>query len=275
MSKVQVSDTSHLESKMDIADYMAAKYEEHEEEAWISPLGIVSSLNFLTDLVGKHRPCSEDYRIADIGCGTGNLTEALASTYSDASIVGMDLSFVAASFAKKKVLGKENTLVLGGDAIRLLPKLDDFDFIYAVNMVQDTPHPLHTLETLAANLNSGGYLALTVPGEEALEVFPDHADHDDELGLPFMEIEGINMEGKHVDWKQYVLPQERVREIASNLELDVIEEGEITADASGMPHIMELINNEEKKQMAKKVVEKQQANPENGPTVDFYLLQKR
>lgn len=275
-----------IESRINVLDLVNSKSYDEEDLSWISPANMEHSLKFLANLPDKYSEIWPDkkqafenisgrkYRIADIGCGRGKFAELLASEYSSADIFGIDLSAEAIKSTILKLDDYENGFAVGGDVTELLSELGEFDFIYAVNMIQDTSNPVQTIEHIENNLRSGGYLAVTVPGEEALETFPEHREHDEDMDLPYMIMEDIEAGEENIVWKQYAFPEEKFRGIIKDTKLEIKDKRELTADAGGMPHLMKMLGKEEKVEEAKKIAKTQKENPEKGPKVEFYLLEK-
>lgn len=265
----------HLQATKEVADLMAEDRERLKRLSWMTPTTIEKSRRRLVELA--HEFCSShipDCRILDTGCGTGELAVELAETYSAADVVGIDLSFVAAEQARQKVHQHENALLLGGDALRVVPEMDDFDIIYAVNMVQDTAHPIHTLSTFFDSLTHDGNLILSVPGESAMEVFPHHTEYDEEIALPYMEMQGVDIYGHDVDWKQYVFPEERLQEIVEDVGFDMVHSEKLSTDLSSLPHLLELIEPEKRPEISDETIEELTHNPSDGPGVDTYVLRR-
>lgn len=278
-------DADHITSRMKILDFMNSKAEE-DNLSWISPVNIKHSRQILVELpqenIGFWSQNKKEFenisgrrlRIADIGCGRGHLTKELAEKYKEADVFGIDISAEAVKSAIIKLDSYSNGFAIGGDANKVLPELEEFDFIYAVNVIQDSKNPIQLLNKLEKNVRNGGYIAITVPGRAALEMFPNHRDFDDEKNLPFMIMEDINAEGEEVIWKQYAIPEEKIKQKIRNTNLEIVNEEMLPADASGLPKLMSLLEKEERIDQAKKIADKQSENPKKGPKVNFYLLKK-
>jgi len=214
-------------------------------------------------------------RIADIGCGSGVLTVEIAETYPKASVIGIDYAPDAFRVARQRLAPYENTTIIGGDARNILDEVRPFAFIFAINMVQDTSEPVRTINALANNLTDDGTLAMTVPNKQAIEIFSEFSHYDEELDLPYMKMDDIRVGGEGATWKQYVFPEERVQEIVDQCGLELVETGELAADATGLLYPMKLLNDDERLAWAESLVKQQEEDPKAGPTVPLYILSRR
>lgn len=103
-------------------------------------------------------PVSKPLRILDIGCGTGVVTELLASTYPDAEVIGVDIAPVPPSQHAKPT----NVKYVQGDVRSLIGtpgfELGTFDYIYQRLLVMGmTDWPGH-IEKISGLLVPGGWL---------------------------------------------------------------------------------------------------------------------
>ncbi len=280
------ADPDHIVSRMELLDFMNGRTEE-EDLSWISPVGHDTSKEMLISLPKdnleywyQNRSEFENIagrrlRIADIGCGEGDLTKSLANEYSKADVFGIDISAEAIKSSIISLDDLDNGFAIGGDANQILPELRDFDFIYAINVVQDSKNPIKFLHNLGNSLRDGGYIVITVPGEEALKMFPEHRKFDDEKGLPYMIMENIDTEDGKIHWKQYAMPEEDMDKLVAETDLKIVESGDLRADATGLSDLMELLEKEERKEEARKIERLQQKNPKSGPSVNYYLMRKK
>jgi SAM-dependent methyltransferase len=258
----------------DVADFIAKNRLHEDDISWVSPTGIAASANVLTSLPQEHLDIgdSSSGRIADVGCGAGLLTNALTDSYPESTIIGIEYAPSAYRIAQRRFGSRDHTTVIGGDATEVLPEINSFDFVYAINMLQDTKDPVRMLRSLSGSLHTDGVLAVTIPNEEATDIFPEFTHHDDALQLPYMEMEDINIEGKTTTWKQYAFPDERFREIAQDCGLQIVNHEELPADATGLLYPMDVIDDEERKLWADSLVQKQKEDPQKGPSVQLYLM---
>ena len=270
-------DPDHITARMEILDFVNSKTEE-EDLSWISPVNVEHARKFLVELpeeVADIGDAEGTFRIADIGCGRGELTKEIAEKYKEVDAFGIDISAEAVKSAIIKLDDHNNGFAIGGNANKLLSELEDFNFIYAINVVQDSTKPIKLMQKMAENLEHGGHIAMTIPGENALEMFPEHRDFDDKKSLPFMIMEDINAEGEEIIWKQYAIPREKLKENLEKMNLKIDAERKLPADASGLPKLMKLLEKDERVNEAEKIASSQDENPEKGPKVNFYLLKKR
>jgi uncharacterized protein YbaR (Trm112 family)/trans-aconitate methyltransferase len=95
--------------------------------------------------------------VLDVGCGAGRFTEvALAA---GARVVAIDYSSAVDACAAN--LGSSSRLTVAqGDIYHLPVKLDSFDYVYCLGVLQHTPDPRAALLALIPPLKRGGRLAV-------------------------------------------------------------------------------------------------------------------
>ena len=97
--------------------------------------------------------------IADIGCGSGEITARLAMRYPRAQIVGVDILEGSIVYARER----HATLVPRvqfeqGDAFELRLATDGYDLVTCRHMTQSIPEPERALKELARICKPGGWL---------------------------------------------------------------------------------------------------------------------
>jgi SAM-dependent methyltransferase len=123
-------------------------------------------------LIERFVPHASPLAILDVGCGTGGMMPHLERF---GTVVGVDLSDRALSFAKRREQGK---LVQAGlpslpFASESFDLLTSFDVIYHRSVVDD----VEALSEMARLLRPGGKLLLRVPAYDWLRGRHDHAVH--------------------------------------------------------------------------------------------------
>jgi SAM-dependent methyltransferase len=114
----------------------------------------------------------EGFRVLEVGCGTGNVLQALEKACPNGIVVGMDLFAEGLVFARKRT----SCSLVQGDVERPgfgLP----FDVVGAFDVIEHLPDDLRILRSLRAMLRPGGVLLLTVPAYPALWSYFDEASH--------------------------------------------------------------------------------------------------
>lgn len=258
-----------------VADFIASQRITTDSVSWITPTGVSVSRQELLGIPAEMGMSVDESscRIADIGCGAGVFTAALADRYQSATVLAVELAAGAYEVARSRFVDSETVVVVGGDATRVLPELRQLDVIYAINTVQDTANPRRTIGALSNALSDDGILILTAPDETATELFPEFAGWDDELELPYMEMTDITVDGEQTRWHQYAFPADRLKTMFEECGLSVVRQDRLPADATGLLYPMELLGDDERRAWAQSVVEKQQTNPEAGPDVPLYVLE--
>lgn len=125
----------------------------------------------IPQLPSRNRPP----RIADIGCGPGNVTVLLADRWPDARITGFDLSPEMLAQAEKEYAGTTDG---GGrldfrpaDAGHWIPD-DEYDLIVSNAALQWVPNHPESFKVWIDGLTPGGTFAFQVPGNFTA---PSHA----------------------------------------------------------------------------------------------------
>lgn len=102
-------------------------------------------------------------RVLEVGCGTGNLLEHLAS--SDRSVVGLDISKGMLKQAAKRLAGKGKRIsLIQGDYYRLPFPSNSFDCVVATFTLTHAPDLKPVLEEIAKVLIPGGRLVVVDVG---------------------------------------------------------------------------------------------------------------
>lgn len=99
-------------------------------------------------------------RVADLGCGPGNLTALLAARWPAAAVEGLDSSPEMIERARAEAPGVRFTV---GD-LRSWTVPSDCDVLISNATLQWVPGHLELLRAWAAALPAGGWLAVQVPG---------------------------------------------------------------------------------------------------------------
>jgi SAM-dependent methyltransferase len=111
--------------------------------------GVESELKDLLQTISK------DALIADVGCGTGRISNYL-SYVKFKNVASIDLSPVSLSFVRRN---SENACLLGNN-LHLPIKPDAFDLVISSGVIHHTPSPTQCLQELARIMKPGGVLYL-------------------------------------------------------------------------------------------------------------------
>lgn len=111
----------------------------------------------LLSAVGAEAPA----RVLDLGCGPGNLTEALTRRWSTAQVHGVDSS--PAMVQRARALAGDRLTFEVADLRDLVPA-EPVDVLVSNATLQRVPAHLALLERLRGWLRPGGWLAFQVPG---------------------------------------------------------------------------------------------------------------
>lgn len=119
-----------------------------------------------------------DARIADVGCGHGWSSIALATAYPRAHVVGVDIDAPALVAARSHAATVANVTFVDADADTLRDEAADhglFDAAFVFEALHDMPHPVDVLAAIHASVRDDGHVI--VMDEAVASVFA--ADGDD------------------------------------------------------------------------------------------------
>ncbi|MFI7066690.1 class I SAM-dependent methyltransferase [Kribbella sp. NPDC050124] len=114
--------------------------------------------------------------VADIGCGSGRVTNLIAAAYPRSRCVGYDFEEdgIAAGRAEAQRLGLPNADFVLRD-VTDLGEYERFDFVTAFDAIHDQAHPAQVLAGIAASLRPGGvFLMVDIRASSNLEENLDH-----------------------------------------------------------------------------------------------------
>lgn len=98
-------------------------------------------------------------RIADIGCGSGEITARLAQRYPDARIVGVDILESTVAHARQQLAHlSPRVRVQQGDAFALAFADAEFDLVVCRHVTQAIPEPQRALAELRRICRPGGWI---------------------------------------------------------------------------------------------------------------------
>jgi SAM-dependent methyltransferase len=129
--------------------------------------GVIGEL--VRQIMAKRSP---DYRVLEIGCGTGNVLHELGKACPQGLVIGADLFFGGLKFARDRVA---SSLVQAD--LRTLPFKAKFDLIGIFDVIEHIPNDEEVLENLNHMIVPGGYLFLTVPAHPSLWSYYDEGAH--------------------------------------------------------------------------------------------------
>jgi SAM-dependent methyltransferase len=97
--------------------------------------------------------------IADIGCGSGEITSRLAARYPDAELVGVDILEDSVAYARRRYASLAPRVRFEqGDAFELAFAAAQFDLVVCRHMTQAVPEPQKVLSELHRICGPGGWV---------------------------------------------------------------------------------------------------------------------
>ena len=144
-----------------------------------------------TALVGRIAPDPHEIAL-DIGCGTGLLAERLKS-----QSVGLDISAALLSTARARLMYRDSSYLVMGDAGELPFKESTFDIVYSVTVLQNTRDPLSSIKEMKrVGKATAGITALKKAfSKESFEALLTDADLE---SFKVLDSSGLN------DWVAFV-----------------------------------------------------------------------
>ncbi|MGH8238538.1 MAG: class I SAM-dependent methyltransferase, partial [Steroidobacteraceae bacterium] len=98
-------------------------------------------------------------RIADIGCGSGEITSRLAARYLDAELVGVDILEGSVAYARRRYAALSPRVRFEqGDAFELKFAAGQLDLVVCRHMTQAVPEPQRVLAELCRICRPGGWV---------------------------------------------------------------------------------------------------------------------
>jgi len=131
----------------------------------------------LLENIAAALPLQRGARILDLGCGTGNLEELIASRERDVTVVGVDGSTAMLRRAERKCVAYPCIRFLADDLEQALPFADtSFDAVVVNNVFYALRHRPQLIVEAARVLRPGGVLVLSdpKPGASPLALIPAH-----------------------------------------------------------------------------------------------------
>ena len=97
--------------------------------------------------------------ILDAGCGAGRFLDIASTTKSE--VVGIDISS-AIDAAQENLKGRQNVHFIQASIYELPFRDETFDRVYCIGVIQHTPDPKKTMETLPKFVKKDGQIAVTI-----------------------------------------------------------------------------------------------------------------
>jgi SAM-dependent methyltransferase len=120
-----------------------------------------------------------DCHIADIGCGSGEITSRLALLYERATVLGIDILESSVAYASRRYAALAPRLRFEqGDAFALALESSQFDLVVCRHMTQSIPEPEKALAELRRICKPGGWLHVLSEDYGMLHMMAGRLDPD-------------------------------------------------------------------------------------------------
>ncbi|MDB6167319.1 MAG: Methyltransferase type 11 [Verrucomicrobia bacterium] len=120
-----------------------------------------------------------DCRIADIGCGSGEITSRLALLYPRAEIIGIDILEHTVELARKRHAALAPRVQFQqGDAFELKLPAGNFDLVVCRHVTQSIPEPERVLAEMKRICRPGGWMHVLSEDYGMLHFAPGKVDPD-------------------------------------------------------------------------------------------------
>jgi 2-polyprenyl-3-methyl-5-hydroxy-6-metoxy-1,4-benzoquinol methylase len=187
---------------------------------------------FLTDLVTRWIPAMPDVhqalvssriRVADVGCGAGWSTIAMAREFPRAEVVGFDADEASVTDARENAAAHKVPVRFDVRDAEAVSADGSFDAIFVLEALHDMARPREVLEALARALAPGG--SVIVADEKVGEHFHAPADELERLmyGWSIVHCLPVSMAERPSAAIGTVIREETVRSLAASAGLDRVE----------------------------------------------------
>jgi SAM-dependent methyltransferase len=143
-------------------------------------------------------------RIADIGCGSGEITSRLARMYERATVIGIDILESSVDYASRRYAALSPRLRFEqGDAFALALPSDQFDLAVCRHVTQSIPEPEKALAELRRICKPGGWLHVLSEDYGMLHMVARRLDPDrlwQEGAIPFGRSTGVDLRVGRRTW---------------------------------------------------------------------------
>ena len=145
-----------------------------------------------------------DCRIADIGCGSGEITSRLALMYERATVIGIDILQSSVAYASRRYAALAPRLRFEqGDAFALALESGQIDLVVCRHMTQSIPEPEKALAELCRICKPRGWLHVLSEDYGMLHMMAGRLDPDrlwQEGAIPFGRNTGVDLRVGRRTW---------------------------------------------------------------------------
>jgi SAM-dependent methyltransferase len=143
------------------------------EQRYSALAGALRLPDYFYPTVAEFAKAHRARRVLDIGCGDGELLEALSRRLPAAAYVGIDISAGRARLAHARLGGRAAILQIGSGTLPFA--MGSFDLVLITEVIEHLKNPNHLLDEVYRILAPSGRLILTTPNSDAYALWPQFA----------------------------------------------------------------------------------------------------
>jgi ubiquinone/menaquinone biosynthesis C-methylase UbiE len=126
-----------------------------EEQGRLRLLNSITNGSFI-DFLGASLENIDGTKIADFGCGTGDLISDIAGRYKGTEITGVEISKAQYDEAVAKNGGSPNVTLINSDVLKSGLKDNSFDLCYCRYLLEHVPDPASVVREMLRVVKPGG-----------------------------------------------------------------------------------------------------------------------